>query len=1164
MIIKNFYKDVLKDYEANLDVFFDRDTNAVFEPGREDGAPKFLFTEVTGYALLDFLLLHAITGDEIYVEKAHKSAQWIARQAQDASGGVLTRHYFDKDQDPSLGDKSFHGRRIYSFDTAICLRGMAAIYNHTKNEEYLTSAVRMGDFLVNEMIDDEGVVAAIYDGRQGRPDAPNPEVWSRCFGAFHSKVGEALVDLAETTGDKKYEQAAVRLCDKLLAFQSPEGNFETSKGGTELHPHCYATEGLLHVGRMTANERFIEAATRATQWALERCEGGEIPQSFTFATGEPLSRFRTDALAQVLALASDLLQMGRIPATCSATLDALAQKILSMKLNGDGYYQYGFYEREFQGKFESNTRSYWTNMFCLRGFFKYYLSHIMQHTYIALLAGGIGSRVWPISCENRPKPVSSTLLGDHSHLQETIRRYTHDYFIHPERIFILCSENAREQTMLQAGLEGVPADNCIIEHEPKGTIPAVSLALEGIAAASGEHGAERFIIVTMSDNVISPYHIFQGAVANALFTVRENDCLVSIGKPVPGDGALDGRFGHMLYDGKIENYNARKVSRFIEKPQHEEFDALRGNAGRLAWECGGVIFRERYYRETVPENPQSGNLAENLLSRAVPWAESGENGVRLATALLDPAVRFEDFGVPGLNLMRFYAGHEKYDRGNGNICLGDPDRIRLLSCANTLVISDEIPIEVYGLEGFVIIDNSVTNTAVIMPVEEVRHLPGLYRLFSGSERYEPFIAGGPSAREALPTTFVEKSPNAQAESDYGLVFAYHFDERLVITRTRKGLKIINKDYPALEAEDFRILTEKQDEDPRLAEHLVHVGALANALVGGALALPERARQVLNMVCLYHDFGGYLNDEAEAREQRLIDALERNAKLDRRLLDSRIILEVLRSGREEVLGDGDDLISLLNDNVNSAVEFLRKRKVGDNDLRDLVITMLQIQDSPHMYAAYRRRFPDIGLPYTEAEVDDVFACFKIAENISNGRWLWKRRKYYTGREKRHGFLLHEKGWIEDFPFILSFTARWLQEAGIAPLRYIVRLNEVLADGESAFHAIVSRLQGREPLLLCDRIYIHILQNPEAPESLRESLRGLSASGVGEAAATDSQRFQLGQFLELPQNLESIEAACGVFSPGVVDMVREVVTDIYHENWKLIKSHVDPGVITRLLS
>ena len=124
MVIRNFYHDVLRDYIKSLDIFFDPESGAVYEPGREDGAPKFLFTEVTGYAILDFLLLHSISGDGAYLARARKCADWIISAAQDPCGGVLTRYYFDQDRRPELSDLSFSARRIFAFDTAICLKGL--------------------------------------------------------------------------------------------------------------------------------------------------------------------------------------------------------------------------------------------------------------------------------------------------------------------------------------------------------------------------------------------------------------------------------------------------------------------------------------------------------------------------------------------------------------------------------------------------------------------------------------------------------------------------------------------------------------------------------------------------------------------------------------------------------------------------------------------------------------------------------------------------------------------------------------------------------------------------------------------------------------------------------------------------------------------------------
>ncbi len=1160
MVITNFYNDVLKDYEKNLSIFFDPATGAVFEPGREDGTPKFLFTEVTGYALLDDLTLFSLTGNQRYLDLANKSAGWIIAHGQDPSGGVLTRYYFERDPDPELIDKSFAGRRIFTFDVAICLRGMVALYRYTGDKALLNSAVRMGDYLLDNVVSPEGEVTAIYDAASGQAVPADRNKWSRCFGAFHSKAGEALIDLYAVTRHERYARSARAICHKVIQFQSPKGNFETSSGRTELHPHCYATEGLLHVGRMTGEDSFIDAARRATEWALGHCKEGEIPQVIDSASDAPRARFRTDALAQVLALASDLIQMGRIDQDKLPLLDHLAAKVLSMKKNGDGYFQYGYYEREFKGKLEADTRSYWTNMFCMRGLIRYYMAILLKDTYVAILAGGIGSRVWPISCENRPKPVSYSLLGDRSLLQETIRRFTHEYFIMPERIFILCSANALGQVSDQAGQEGVPPGNCVLEKEPKGTIPAVGLAIDGLPH-EGDRG-NRLVIVSMGDNLIAPHEWFQDAVRAALITARENDCLVSIGKPADKNAPVDVRFGHHLYTRQVNSYRSHEVPRFIEKPEQKDFDTIRTAPGRLAWESGAVIFREEYYRELVPGKPESGNLAENLLSRATPWEQKGQAQVRLATALMDPAIRFEDFGVPGISVKRFYQGHERFDQGNGNVCLGVPEKVRLLSCADNLVISDELPIEVYGLRDHLVIDNAITNTAVVMPLTEVQHLPNLYRLFSGSRRYEPYIAGGPRALMAEPTMFVEKSPDTHASSDFGLVFAYNIKEKLSISRSRDGLHIINETLPVLDRKDFEVLSKKQAVDSKLVEHLIDVGALAKSLIGGPIVLSGVAADLLNKLCLYHAIGGCLTEEGERKEGEIIRKFREVSKLDRRFLDSRIIYEIMGLHGHMRPQSDDYLVDLLSDNVNSAVEFLRAEAIDNPDLRDTLVALMQIQDNPHSFSALRKNLEKSGLGSLEGEVTRVFACFKLAKNFAVGRWLWKRRKQKENNNSRGVFLQFDRGDLEEFPFILSFSLKWLKSSGIEPRIYVDRINQILTDEDNSFMDILGRLQGGASNLISDKLYLELIKASPRVDSGR--LAGVLTEGADFLETRPDQSYQYPQLLELPFLLEEIAGNCSTVSAESVNSVRELIVDFYHKHWKKIRPHISPELIARLLA
>ena len=81
--IKDFGEIILKDYESCLERFFDLESGAVLESERDNGIPKFLYTEITGYAILDFIFLHSITGNNEYIERAKKREEWIKKQAID-------------------------------------------------------------------------------------------------------------------------------------------------------------------------------------------------------------------------------------------------------------------------------------------------------------------------------------------------------------------------------------------------------------------------------------------------------------------------------------------------------------------------------------------------------------------------------------------------------------------------------------------------------------------------------------------------------------------------------------------------------------------------------------------------------------------------------------------------------------------------------------------------------------------------------------------------------------------------------------------------------------------------------------------------------------------------------------------------------------------------
>ena len=251
---------------------------------------------------------------------------------------------------------------------------------------------------------------------------------------------------------------------------------------------------------------------------------------------------------------------------------------------------------------------------------------------------------------------------------------------------------------------------------------------------------------------------------------------------------------------------------------------------------------------------------------------------------------------------------------------------------------------------------------------------------------------------------------------------------------------------------------------------------------------------------------------------------------------------------------------INENVNSAVEYIRNRRTQDSNLRDIVIGLLQCQDSPYLFDSFRRSLKNIGFENMEDEIVTVFSCFKIAQIFSNGRWLWKRTRKQELKSKNTGLVQFSRGPLEEIPFIIVFAIKWLKSAAIDPVIYVNRINEFVIDADSVFIKLMNRLQEGKVNLLCDDIYTGLIRN--SADYISDLEKIISVQGK-EIAARQDQSFQLRQLLELPGNLKEISVYCDDLKEDTVNQVREIILDFYHRNWKLIKPQVDPGVLASVL-
>lgn len=204
----------------------------------------------------------------------------------------------------------------------------------------------------------------------------------------------------------------------------------------------------------------------------------------------------------------------------------------------------------------------------------------MNHTYAVIMAGGGGTRLWPISRQKHPKHVLP-LLGERTLFQSTLDRL--EGFVPPERIYVVTTMEQEQELKAQA--PQLPARNFLIEPMPRGTASAVGLAAEVLA----KRDPECVMLVLPADHFICNRDLFH-LVMRVAVQVARKDYLVTLGItptfPSTGYGYI--QRGESLLD-KFD-YPVYQVLHFSEKPD-EATARLMLAGGDHSWNSGMFIWR---------------------------------------------------------------------------------------------------------------------------------------------------------------------------------------------------------------------------------------------------------------------------------------------------------------------------------------------------------------------------------------------------------------------------------------------------------------------------------------------------------------------------------------------------------------------------------------------
>jgi len=202
-----------------------------------------------------------------------------------------------------------------------------------------------------------------------------------------------------------------------------------------------------------------------------------------------------------------------------------------------------------------------------------------RNNYVAIMAGGIGSRFWPMSRAHYPKQFQDILNTGKTLLQSTYDRF--HAFIPNNNIFIVTS--AEYVHLVKAQLPDLPAENIIGEPERKNTAACVAY----IALKLKQLNANANLVVAPSDHLIEDQHDFEYSCLKALDFTKNNNAFVTLGiKPTHANTG----YGYIQFDQTAGDNSIYPVERFTEKPDLQKATEFY-NSGSYLWNAGIFIWK---------------------------------------------------------------------------------------------------------------------------------------------------------------------------------------------------------------------------------------------------------------------------------------------------------------------------------------------------------------------------------------------------------------------------------------------------------------------------------------------------------------------------------------------------------------------------------------------
>lgn len=344
-----------------------------------------------------------------------------------------------------------------------------------------------------------------------------------------------------------------------------------------------------------------------------------------------------------------------------------------------------------------------------------------KNYYAILMAGGVGSRFWPVSTTEFPKQFHDMLGSGQTLIQKTFSRLAQ--IIPSENILILTNEKYNNLVLEQ--LPMVKQEQVLLEPAMRNTAPCILYASLKIK----KQNPDAVMVVAPSDHWIEDEKSFSDNLQQCFDFCSKENALMTLGiQPTfPNTG-----FGYIEFD-KSDANAIKKVNQFREKPDYEtaksflESGNFLWNGGIFIWSVKSVIeafekFQPQMYAlflggwESYNTSKESAFIAENYAlaeNISIDYAimEKSES-----VYVLPAAFDWNDLGTWG-------SLHEKLDKDENNNAVVNA-AVFLENASNNIIRTDAKKLIVIdGLDDFIIVDNK--DTLLIYPKNKEQDIKGI-------------------------------------------------------------------------------------------------------------------------------------------------------------------------------------------------------------------------------------------------------------------------------------------------------------------------------------------------------------------------------------------------------------------------------------------------------